>query len=335
MDVVARTVWLDAPGTLTFREEILGVPGPREILCETIVSVISPGTELAAFRGLPHLRPGVTYPRLLGYCNVARVLAVGEEVVGIAVHDRILTHQSHRSHFLIPAADVLLVLPPVADGAEIACSYLFHLGYEAVLSSRARPGSRVLVLGLGALGLTSVAAAHLAGAEVVAVSEHAGPAARARRMGANLVLRRADLAGTEFPWGPAGADIVIVTTNGWNDWGLALRHAADRGVVACLGFPGRGEGSPPMNPLASEYFYVKQLEIRAVGHAPQRPDARGFLRFNERDNLAFIARMILQGKLPASELLSGGYPAASIEDAYQTLSAREDSPVTFALEWKS
>ena len=62
--LAARTVWLDQPGQLALREEPLASPGDGEILCETIVTAISPGTELAAWRGLPPLRPGVVYPRL-------------------------------------------------------------------------------------------------------------------------------------------------------------------------------------------------------------------------------------------------------------------------------
>jgi threonine dehydrogenase-like Zn-dependent dehydrogenase len=327
----ARTLWLDSPGELAFREAELAPPGPGEICCATIVSAISPGTELAAYRGLPHLHNYVTFPRLLGYCNVARVLAAGEGVSGVAPGDRVLTHQAHRSHFVVPADQVLVRLEEADDAGAIACAYLYHLGYNAVLRSEVRAGSRVLVIGLGALGLTSVAMAAIAGAEVIGVSAHERPARLARESGARDVLSREQIESS--PPFAEGADVVIATTNGWGDWHLALRQAGQRGTIACVGFPGRGEPPPEFNPIGPEHFYAKQLRIEAVGASPQRPDPRGFARFNERANLAYLAGLIREGRLRTELIVSGRYPADEVERAYRDLIDRRESPVTYLLDW--
>ena len=92
----------------------------------------------------------------------------------------------------VPADDVLQVLADGARSEDLACAYLFHLGYNAVLRSGVRPGSRVLVIGLGVLGLTSVAMAAIAGARVVAVSGHALPQRLGLEFGASAVLARSD-----------------------------------------------------------------------------------------------------------------------------------------------
>ncbi|MBK6637169.1 MAG: hypothetical protein IPG34_05480 [Rhodocyclaceae bacterium] len=164
--ISARVAILEAPRDLHFKEETLdpAAVGDGDVLAETIVSAISPGTELAAYTGAPPLRPGVVYPRLVGYCNVARVLACGKAVSSVAPGDRILTFSSHRSHFCIPATDVLAVLSDGITSEDAACAYLFHLGYDAVLKSDVRAGSEVIVIGLGVLGLATVALAALAGA---------------------------------------------------------------------------------------------------------------------------------------------------------------------------
>ena len=321
----AQVVWLTAPHTLEVRTEPLAAPGMGEVACATIVSAISPGTELAAFTGQPLLRPGTGFPRLQGYCNVARVTALGAGVTGVAVGDRVLSFTSHRSAFNIAAADILLTLPADADAGRIATSYLFHLGYNAVLRGGVRAGHRVLVIGLGALGLTSVAMAAVAGAEVTALSDHAATARRALALGATAVVRRADT----LPQ----ADVVIVTTNGWDDWHRALQAAAPLGTIAVLGFPGRGQPAPDFNPLASEYFYVKQLRLEAVGLSPEAADSRHFLRFNERDNLAWIAGRIAVGRIDADMLISGRYPGVEIARAYDDLLARRGDPVTYLLDW--
>lgn len=325
--LTARTVWLDQPGQLALREEPLASPGDGEILCETIVTAISPGTELAAWRGLPPLRPGVVYPRLQGYCNVARVLECGPSVDGIQPGDRVLSLQSHRSHFVMDRAGAVYVLPPEARADRVVAAYLFHLGYNAVLRSNVRAGHRVLVIGLGALGLTSVAMANLAGAQVTAISGHAKPAGIAQQYGARAVFAREE-------YEAAGeADIVIATTNGWDDFDLALRAAAQNATIACLGFPGRGQAPGEFNPLASEHFYMKQLRIEAVGWSPLENDSRGFARFNLRDNIAFLAGAIEDGRLDPAPIISGTYPGEDIAQAYRDLDARKDDAVTYLLEW--
>lgn len=331
-ETVARVAYLEGAGQLTFREETLPPPGPTQLSCRTLASVISPGTELAAWKGLPPLRPGPVYPRLVGYCNVAEVIAVGRDVIHVSPGDRILSYASHRTHFLLDETDVLLTLDASLDPAIAATAYLFHLGYNAVLRAGVRPGSRVLVIGLGALGLGSVAMADIAGAEVRAVSDQAASASIARDFGAEEVLGREGSARAKNGWG-SGADVVISTTSSWTDWRLALEASGRMGTIAVLGFPGRGEPRPDFNPLDSQYLYDKQLRVEAVGASPEREDPRGFLRFNERANLSYIVDLIATGRLRPDAIVSRRFPAAKLADAYNLLASREEAAVTFALDW--
>jgi threonine dehydrogenase-like Zn-dependent dehydrogenase len=293
-----------------------------------VASAISPGTELSAYVGARPLRDVQAYPRVQGYCNVAEVLAVGEGVRSHAPGDSVLSFSSHRSHFVLMAADALLTVPPTVPAGHAALTYLFHLGYNALLRTGVQAGHRVAVLGLGALGLGTVAVAALAGADVLAVTSHESARQLASSFGAAVVRDRGQAREREG-W----ADVVVVTTNTWHDWQLALQLAAHRGTIAVLGFPGRETPPGEFNPLDSRYFYTKQLRIEAVGLSPERPDARGFARFNERDNLAWLLGRIGSGALPAAAMIAGTYPAEKIVDAYEALLARRQSPVTFVLEW--
>lgn len=329
----ADVVYLAGPRQLELKREPLRALGDADVLCATLVTAISPGTELAAYRGLPALRPGGVYPRLQGYCNVARVLAVGAKVHDLAVGDRVLSFNSHRSHFVMPAADALLRLPDEGRSRDLACTYLYHLGYNACLRAQVRAGSRVLVVGLGALGLTSVTMASMCGAVVFGLSDHASSRALAVRVGAAGAGGRGDLAAVRAGLGGQLADVVISTTNDWADWRLALEAAAPRGTIAVLGFPGRGQPAPEFNPLESQSFYMKQLRIEAVGLSPEHADSRGFTRFNERDNLAYLAGQIMAGRLDPVLLVSGTYRGVDIARAYDDLDTRRNSPITYLLTW--
>lgn len=91
-----------APYELVLIEEQINVDILREdeFIAETIYTAISPGTETAAFIGKEPLRPGSIYPRVVGYCNIARVLFKGKSILDISVGDIVLTFQSHRSHYI-------------------------------------------------------------------------------------------------------------------------------------------------------------------------------------------------------------------------------------------
>jgi threonine dehydrogenase-like Zn-dependent dehydrogenase len=326
----AKVAWLESPRRLAWREEALAPDGSAH-LCKTLVSAISPGTELAAWTGAPALRPGKVYPRLMGYCNVAEVLRSPADATRAAPGDRVLSFASHRSMHMLNDADVLAIVPPALDAGSASIAYLLHLGYNAVLHAAVRPGSRVLVLGLGPLGLASVIMARLAGADVAALSDSAALADHARDAGAAWAGARAAIA--DAPAWAKAADVVIATTNGWADWQLALSMAGQRAVIAVLGFPGRGEGPPPFNPLPADTFYLKQLRIEAVGMSPEQPDSRGFQRFNERENLAFILSLLLAGRIDPTPFTAWQRPADALAEVYASLENRAEGQLTCLLTW--
>lgn len=333
--ITARIATLEEPRQLVFKTELIdaGAVGGHEVLCETIVSVISPGTEVAAYIGAPPLRPGVVYPRLVGYCNVARVLCCGSKVENVRSGDRVLTFSSHRSHFRIPVSDVLSVLPEGMRSEDAACTYLYHLGYNAVLRSDVRLGSTVVVIGLGVLGLGAVTMAAMAGARVFGVSNHSLPQQRALDMGARLCFERSRLSDLHETLGQDRAQSVITTSNSWRDWQIALECAGNQGTIAVLGFPGRTELPNSFNPLDSAHFYTRQLRIVAAGQSPEKPDRHGFLPFNQQDNLKRILDWIAEGHINPGMILSGELQSENLAEAYERLLRREDSPLTYLLRW--
>ena len=174
----------------------------------------------------------------------------------------------------------------------------------------------------------------IAGAKVVAVSNHASARLIAERYGAEACLGRQDDEGLLEALG-GGADVVISTSNSWDDFGLSLRLAGQNATIACLGFPGRGQPPGDFNPLESQYFYMKQLRIEAVGWSPEHDDSRGFNRFNERANASYLAHLIESGRLDASLILSGHYLGSEIAQAYVDLEARKDNAITYLLDWSA
>ena len=88
--------------------ETYEVPEPKagEILIETEASAISAGTELAVYTGVHQWLndPTRTWPRFPftpGYSGVGHVAALGPQVSGYAVGDRVIWGARHESHAIV------------------------------------------------------------------------------------------------------------------------------------------------------------------------------------------------------------------------------------------
>jgi alcohol dehydrogenase len=157
--------------TVELRESPVPDPGPEELLVETELSAISPGTELLIYRGrapteliadetLDSLPESFDFPLRYGYAAVGRVSRVGCEVSGDWQGRRVFAFNPHESHFTAPVDQVVPVPEDTSPEAatllpnvETAVNFL-HDGGPIV-------GERVAVFGQGVVGLltTSLLAA--------------------------------------------------------------------------------------------------------------------------------------------------------------------------------
>ena len=326
---ISKTAFLRASGELIFEEnELIFDPvGSRKFLAKTLFTAISPGTELAAWKGLPHLREGVGYPRLVGYCNISEVLSVGQYCENISIGDIVLTNSSHCSHFIKSKDDFVFVLPKNSNFEKFVTAYLFHLGYSAVLAAGESAGTPAAIIGMGVLGIPSACMSTISGWNVTGISNQRNLDYVTNKL-PNFKLKSREDKDNEGKY-----KVVIVTTNSWADWDMALRLAGNRGKLLVLGFPGRGYKKIPFNPLRSNDFYVKQLKIIAAGNCAKEIDERGFNFFNEKDNIKRILNWIIEGTIDTSLIKSEKKPADQLQKMYKILSDEKRDLNTFILDW--
>ncbi|WP_353646355.1 hypothetical protein [Mesorhizobium sp. WSM2239] len=238
-----------------------------------------------------------------------------------------VTHESHREAFVCHQRAVLATLDPAFDPALVSVSYLFHLGYAALLKSQFRPGHSVGVIGLGPIGLATLGMASSGGGAAYAFSNQTNIADRARQAGAIEVLSKDNHSAV-----PA-LDIVVTTSNTWPDWQLALSAARPGGTIAVLGFPGRGQPAPDFNPLASQFLYDKQLTVMACGMLPNIDVSPTDVRFTVKRNMQWLVDQVGRARLPAQHLVSEIAAADKLGDLYERLANREPGLVTAVLKW--
>jgi 2-desacetyl-2-hydroxyethyl bacteriochlorophyllide A dehydrogenase len=228
--------------------------GPHEVRADAIVSGISHGTELALYRGDspfgakrfdPDLRLFVEdsethpYPMRLGYEWVGRVGAVGTNVGGIEVGDRVHLTLPHRETQTVATGDALL-LPKTLDLERAALLQSATIALQAVHDARIKVGDRVAIFGLGAFGLLAVQLARLTGAAwVAAVDPIASRRELAHRFGADCTIDpETSDAGREIKVaaGAGGPDAAIEFSGRYEALHKALRCVRLAGTVVAAGF---------------------------------------------------------------------------------------------------
>jgi threonine dehydrogenase-like Zn-dependent dehydrogenase len=322
---------------LRFETETLdpGALAHDQVLCRTRVSAISPGTELAAFNGAPPLRPTQqVYPRLVGYLNVAEVMARGSAVTSVEPGERVLTFTSHRSHYVVDETRLRARVPATVSDEHAALAYLYRLALTGLRRAQVTDGSRVAVFGLGAIGLAAVDLARARGCRVVALSgsevarrtagELGAVAARDKR-GYDRDAARADLG--DLP------QAAVSTSNAWDDLQTAVGLLAFNGVLALLGFPGRTQGPPAFNPFDPQYFYDQQLTVTSAGMAPAEPGTGSEDPAVLPTDLADILDRFASGALNPGRLIARRYPWRELEAAYHYLDGPDRAPGTVLLDW--
>lgn len=148
--------------------------GPHEVVMQACRSVISPGTELAHYRGesLVDLLPPPQRPYQPfhpGYAMAGTVLAAGPDS-GLVVGTNVLAHTPHQSVVRFdPRQHVCLPLPAGIDPDIAPLARLGQIGGISLRLTAARPGDTVAVIGLGPVGNLVAQLAQDSGYRVVSV----------------------------------------------------------------------------------------------------------------------------------------------------------------------
>jgi threonine dehydrogenase-like Zn-dependent dehydrogenase len=304
------------------------VPGPHDVLVRTVATALSTGTELGNYEGRSREVPDAPdYPRRTGYCNVGIVERTGDLVTGYRAGERVLSLLPHVSAYVAPETSLLVRVPEAVDSAQASLAYLAQLGVAALRQARYEAGEPVTVVGLGIIGLATVAMAKAMGAQVTAVANSRLRAAAALRLGAHRVILPDDAPAANT------APLVVLTANSWSAYRTAVEMADYGARVAVLGFPGRGDAAQTFNPLDPAWFYGKQLTLIGAGYSPRLELPTAALRFNLRRNLEYVLQTMTSGAVDLRLLITHRLPATRMVEAYEAASQRDKSLIAAVFEW--
>jgi threonine dehydrogenase-like Zn-dependent dehydrogenase len=162
-----RVVYFTSPLEIMVQEEVMPHPGPGQVLVKSLLSGISPGTEMLVFRGqfpmgmpvdstIPGLTNSFSYPLKYGYSLVGVVMEVGQEIDPDWSGKLVFAFHPHESHFT-STPDGLHPLPEGIPVEEALFLPNMETATNFLLDSRPMLGERVVVFGQGIVGLLTTA----------------------------------------------------------------------------------------------------------------------------------------------------------------------------------
>ena len=310
-----------------------------EILIQTEVTALSTGTDLGNYLGDSTYVPGAPqYPRWVGYSNVGTVLQTGSAVNHVCAGQRVFSPKPHRSGFVGTTRDLMVAVPEELPAEEASLVYLTNLGLAALQQAHYEAGENVVVVGLGVIGLCTVALAQAMGAKVVGVANSAIRARAALEVGARACLLSGStdlLPSVKSCFRGAAADIVVSTSNSWESYFESLDLARHSGRISILGFPGRAQPIPERNPLDPRPFYEKQLTLIGAGYSPLAECEPQDLRFNRRRNLEYIFDLMVSRRMNIAPLITHRFPYRRMREAYELARSRSKELIAAVFDWRS
>lgn len=326
-----RQAILYGAGDLRIEERALNVADlqPDQIYVETEVTALSTGTDLGNYLGNSTDIPGAPdYPRAVGYSNVGVVRAIGGDVAELRTGQRVFSMKPHQSAYIAHRSELLVPIPDGVSSEQASLAYLAQLGMAALRQARYESGESVAVVGLGVIGLGTVAIARAMGATVTAVANSPLRADMAKLVGASHI----HVAGAGVA--PSEIDVIILTANPWSAFRLSIDMARKGGRISILGFPGRGEPLPDFNPLDPKWFYGKQLTLIGAGFSPRVECSSADLRFNLRRNLEYLFALMANGTVCLEPIITHRFPAERMQEAYELAKQHSKDLTAAVFDWR-
>src|SRR5467141_2758772 len=243
-----KAVQAISPGRLELVEKPLKAPGPGQVRIRVEACGVCHSDSATVEGILP-----IQWPRVPGHEAVGRIDAIGEDVQGWAVGQRVgvgflggscgyceycrdgdlvnctnqaftgVQHDGGYAEVMIAKASGLMSVPDElssVDAAPLLCAGITT--FSALRNSPARAGDLVAIFGVGGLGHLGVQYARHMGFEVVAIDRGADRAELSKKLGAHHYIDGSTTDVAKALQARGGAQVVLATASGGKAVAAAL-----------------------------------------------------------------------------------------------------------------
>jgi 2-desacetyl-2-hydroxyethyl bacteriochlorophyllide A dehydrogenase len=155
------------PSEIELRRSNVPSPGEGEVLVQTQMSPISPGSEMLVYRGqfplglavddnIPALGRKFKYPLKYGYASVGQIIGIGRSVPKSRLNQKVFCFHPHESHYVV-GQDQPIPVPADIDPTEALFLPNMETSVNFLMDGRPVIGETVVVFGQGIVGLLTTA----------------------------------------------------------------------------------------------------------------------------------------------------------------------------------
>lgn len=349
--------------------QVNDVPAPMlkntGAIIQTRISVVSVGTERAvtefASQGLAskaHSRPDLVkqvmrkvksdglmsayktamarldVPLALGYSSMGEIIDIGPSVTGLKVGDRVACagggYASHAELVYVPK-NLMVKVPEGVSDEDAAFATVGAIALQGVRLGDLRLGEKVVIIGLGLMGLLSVQMVKASGCTVIGTDLDPKRVQLAQELGADaaVVTDPATVEETVMSLSSGrGADAVIITaaTKSNSPTELAGEISRVKGRVVAVGDVG-------MN-IPRRIYYPRELEYRiSMSYGPGRYDPNyeekgidypyAYVPFTEQRNMETFLQLVKEEKVTPGSLITHRFSILDAEEAYELIQSKD------------
>ncbi|MEA3402876.1 MAG: zinc-binding alcohol dehydrogenase [Armatimonadota bacterium] len=328
-----RAVLIHGDGSVTVDEIEMPELGPREVVVETAVSLISAGTECG---GLARRRENPTdaEPRTTGYSTAGTVIAVGDEAEGFEVGQRVIGMAGECYNHCDYNVGHPMVTVPIPEGVSFDDAVMVCLAgtsMQAVRRLDPELGGFYAVVGQGLVGQFATQLIGLSGGRVAAVDLDDRRLEVAVAHGAEIAINptKRDLSEALVEWADGvGIDGSLLAYGGRGD--EVMRQLADASLKAPDGHQVGdmvvvgGITAEISMPVAFGNMDIRPSSRTGPGyHDPEyhlgQDYPRAYVRWTTRRNFVELLRRVADGSFAVSGLISHRFPFEDAPDAYDMI----------------
>jgi 2-desacetyl-2-hydroxyethyl bacteriochlorophyllide A dehydrogenase len=312
-------------GKAVLQEEEAPTCRPGHILCKTLFSGVTNGTERNVLMGGNYCGG---WPGRCGYQNVGCVLAAGEGVEAYKEGDIVFSGQfsQHVERFVVNVSDpesegnLVIRVPKSVDLKHAALFGMVSVAMHDVRRAEVRLGDRALVVGAGGIGQFTAQAARAAGAHVTVCDLNEERLAIAAKLGAHRTVTVSDEeswkqvgSGGQFDmvFEDSGAPILDGILRGFGGKRL-IKHRGKLVLIA-----GRHE--------VTYSFNAGQGAEVAVLHAGHF----------QRSDLKEVCRLVADGVIRVGPLIRDVVPISDAVPVYERLRDNPGSLLGTVFDWQT
>ncbi len=270
-------------------------------------------------------------PLPLGYCNVGVVHEIDHTVKNFKIGDRVISNGKHAEVVNVPV-NLCAKIPDTVSDQDASFTVLGAVALQGIRLIKPTLGERIVVIGLGLVGLMTVQLLKANGCRVLGLDFEQEKLDLAKKFGAETVnLNEEDPTkiANVFSRG-RGVDAVIVTASTSSDEPIhqAAQMCRKRARIVLVGVTGLN--------ISREDFYKKELTFQAsASYGPGRYDPNyeekgqdypiGFVRWTEQRNFEAVLDMMETGNLDVNSLVSHNFDISDANKAYEVIGSSNDS----------